>query len=356
MAQVISNLITDIQAPVNFVLMRELLQTAKLRCPYFFGTLPATLEKQKGAPAVKWRRIENLATATTALSEPTGNAAFGNGRSAVNPTITDVTAQPAKYGNAIIVTEEVDLINVNSNSLALMGTIGDNAGRTLNELMRNVYNSETVARLASGVATVTAVVSSISLNDIKYVVNILNNQSAEKFNMAATGSTNIDTKTVRESYIGICHVDVEEDIRNLTGFVGVEQYGAYTDVHATEIGAVGGVRWLSTETAPIDTSAGTTTATNKKGTTNILNDVYSTFIFGKNAVGSVGLGENHTREIYMLGDRIPTVELIRHQPGSSGISDMFNEIGSIAWKAWFVGKVLNSNWVKKIQTCATDFV
>lgn len=354
MAQVVSNLITDIQAPVNFVLMRELLKDAKLRLPYFFGSQPAILQKQMGSLAVKWRRISNLSTATTALAEPTTNAAFGNGRDAVNPTITDVTVSAQKYGNVIITTEEVDLINVNSNTLALMGTIGDNAGRTLNELMRDVYNNETTARFASGVASTALTKSSIALTDIKNVVNLLNNQSAEKFNMAAQGSTNVDTKTVRESYIGICHVDVEEDIRLLTGFVGVEQYGAYTDVHATEIGAVGGVRWLSTETAPIAIDGGTATATAHKGTSNILNDVYSTFIFGKNALGTIGLGENHTKQIYMLGDRIPTVELIRHNPGSSGISDALNEIGSIAWKAWFAGKVLNPNWVKKIETLASD--
>ena len=354
MAQVISNLITDIQAPVNFVLMRELLVTAKLRLPYFFGSLPGKLEKKGGSKSVKWRRIENLATVTTALSEPIGNAAFGNGRSSVNPTITDVNVAIAKYGNAIITTEEVDLINVNSDTLALMGTLGDNAGRTLNEIMRNVYNSETTARFASGVASTAVCISSISANDIKNVVNVLNNQSAIKFSGSLEGSTRVDSKTVRESYIGICHVDVEEDIRALTGFIGVEQYGGYSKVHNTEIGAVGGVRWLATETAPIAIDGGTATATSKKGTSNILNDVYSTFIFGHNAIGSIGLGENHTKEIYMLGDRVPAVELIQHKPGSSGIGDMFNEIGSIAWKSWWAAKVLNSNWVKKIETLASD--
>jgi N4-gp56 family major capsid protein len=354
MAQLITTLVTDITAPVNFVLMRELLVTAKLRLPYFFGSLPGKLEKKQGSASVKWRRIENLATATTALSEQIDTLAFGNGRDAVNPSITDVTVAIAKYGNAIITTEEVDLINVNSDTLALMGTLGDNAGRTLNEIMRDVYDSETTARYASGKTTRTALLSSISLNDIKNVVNVLNNQSAIKFSGSLEGSTRVDSKTVRESYIGICHVDVEEDIRALTGFIGVEQYGGYSKVHNTEIGAVGGVRWLATETAPVAIDAGTTTATSKKGTTNILNDVYSTFIFGKNSIGSIGLGEQHTKEIYMLGDRIPAVELIQHKPGSSGVADMFNEVGSIAWKSWWAAKVLNSNWVKKIETLATD--
>lgn len=354
MAQVISNLITDIQAPVNFVYMRKLLKDANLRLPYMFGSQAAELQKQGGSLSVKWRRISNLTAVTTALSEPTGNAAFGNGRDAVNPTITDVTATVAKYGNVIITTEEVDLINVNTNTMALMGVIADNAGRSLNSVMRDVYDAETTARFASGVTSTAACISSIALTDIRNVVNTLQNNVAEPFNMPSMGSEKVDTKTVRESYIGICHVDVADDIRNLTGFIGVEQYGAYTDVHPTEFGAVGGVRWLSTSEAPVAISGGTATATSKKGTSNILNDVYSTFIFGKDAMGTVGLGENHTEKIYKLHERIPAVELIAHKPGSSGIGDALNEIGSIAWKAHFVGKVLNSAWVKKIETLASD--
>ena len=76
----------------SVVLMEELLSAARKRLPYFNGTLPGQLEKAKGAAAVKWRRIENLAAVTSALSENTEGTtpAFGFGRSTVRPTITDV--------------------------------------------------------------------------------------------------------------------------------------------------------------------------------------------------------------------------------------------------------------------------
>jgi len=134
MALNVSNLTSTIQAPVNYVLMRGLLSAARKVCPYFNETLPGTLGKAQGSASVKWRRIENLDPVTANLSEHTENGplAFGVGRSTVKPTITDVTQAVGKTGNAILTTEEVDLFNVNSNTMALMETLGANAGESLN--------------------------------------------------------------------------------------------------------------------------------------------------------------------------------------------------------------------------------
>ena len=354
MAATITTLTSNITAPVDYVLMRGLLSAARKRLPYFNGTLPGSLEKNQGSASVKWRRIENLSPATTALGEVTGTAAFALGRNTVQASITDVTVAMAKYGNAIIVTEELDLFNVNSRAAQLLEKIGWNAGESLNILSRDVFNGSTNVRYAGTATADTNVVTAISLNDIKYSVNQLNRQSAMKFFAMGTGSRNIGTTPVRESYFGTCHPDVEEDIRSLTGFDDVIKYGGYVATEPGEFGAVAGVRFCTTEIAPISTGAGTTTATGFRGSTNILNDVYSTFIYGKEAVGTVGLGENHTKDIYMMGDRLPTVELIRKAVGSSGVADMYDEIGSLAWKAWFAGKILNQNWLWKIRSLSAD--
>ncbi len=175
-----------------------------------------------------------------------------------------------------------------------------------------------------------------------------------RFTPAGFGSQNVGTQPIRQSYYGICHVDVEEDIRGLSGFIPVEQYGGYTETEPGEFGAAGGVRWCSTEIAPVisDGSTESAVATSYQGSSAILHHVYSSFIYGREAVGSIGLGENHAKEIYMMYDRVPTVEIIQHKPGSSGIADMFNENGTIAWKSWFAAKALNENWIVKIQTLA----
>ncbi len=355
MALVPTNFQSTIQAPVNFVLMETLLSAARKRLPFFNGTLPGSLEKSQGAASVKWRRIENLTAVTSALTEPLESAtpAFGNGRDSVRPTITDQTVAIAKYGNAISLTEEVDLFNVNSKSAALMDTMGANAGESLNTLMRNVFNGASiVVRQANKASTLSSIASAITLNDIKNVVNKLNANSAMKFTPAGFGSQNYNSQPIRQSYYGICHVDVEEEIRDLTGFIPVEQYGGYTETEPGEFGAVGGVRWCSTEIAPIlsDGSHESIVVGTFRESSAILHHVYTSFIYGREAVGSVGLGENHAKEIYMMYDRVPTVEIIYHKPGSSGVADPFNEMGSLAWKAWFAGKVLNGNWIGVINS------
>lgn len=357
MALLQSNFASTVTAPVNFVYMETLLSAARKRLPYFNGTLPGKLEKAQGAASVKWRRIENLAAVTTALGENTEGTtpAFGFGRSSVRPTITDVTVAIAKFGNSINLSEEIDLFNVNSNTYALMDTMGANAGESLNTLMRDVFNGASViVRNAGGAATYSSVAASISVNDIKFSVNQLNRNSAMRFTPAGFGSQNVGTQPIRQSYYGICHVDVEEDIRALSGFIPVEQYGGYTETEPGEFGAVGGVRWCSTEIAPIvsDGSTESAVATSFQGSSAILHHVYTSFIYGREAVGSIGLGEQHAKEIYMMYDRVPTVEIIYHKPGSSGVADPFNEQGSLAWKSWFAGKVLNGNWVVPVRTLA----
>ena len=355
MALAVTNFGSNIPAPINNVYMRGLLSAARKVLPFFNGTLPGTLERAGGSMTVKWRRIENLAAVTTALAELSAGAtvAFGVGRTAVNPTITNITKAVAKYGNAILLTEEVDLFNINTNTMALMETLGANAGESLNSVARIEFDNATTLRYGSGVASKSVVASHIQASDIRYCVNKLNRNSAMKMFSQATGSQNVTTSTVRSSYFGITHPDVEEDVRQITGFIGVEQYGGYTETLVGEYGAVNGVRWVSTEIAPIGSSSGeSVSATSYRGSGD-KTDLYYSYVYGREAVGTIGLGVRYGTGIKMMYEsKEPPVELISHPPGSSGVGDMFNEVGSIAWKAWHATKILNGAWIVKVMTCA----
>lgn len=359
MAALISNTITSVQLGVNFQLMRGLLSAARRRFPFYNGTLPGQLEKNKSTAAVKWERIENLAAATSTLSEITGTASAFFGRDAVQPTTANVTATIAKKGNAIILSEEIELQQMNMRAMQFMDLLGENAGHSLNLLMESVYSAFTQIRYSNGAAgggtADTNVNAKINITDVKYAVNLLNRASALPFTTPGYGSTNVGSSPVRPSYYGICHPDVEEDVRSLTGFISVEQYGGYTETIPFEFGAVGGVRWCATEIIPVSTGAGTTTSDGTiRGATAILNDVYSSYIYGKEAVGSVGFGMNFGTNATMGYDpKKPTaVELIYKPIGTIG-TDLYNEVASIAWKAWWAGKVLNSTWGVKIRSGAS---
>lgn len=361
MATVVTTNATYLTQPVNYVLMKGLLQAARKKLPYFNGTLPGELIKNGGSSAVKWERINNLTAITTALGEFVGNSSFLFGRSLVTPTYSSVTATAAKYGNAIQVTEEVDLFNVNTRSAKLMDTLGANAGESLNTIAKAEYDNATNIRYAANTAGGAStsgksyVTSKMVTTDLQKAVNFLNGNSGMPFTPMATGSRNIGTNPVRVSYYGICHVDAEEDVRVMTGFIPVEQYGGYTETMPFEFGAVNGIRWCSTQVATINLSAGKKTATGYRGSSNILNDVYTSYVYGREAIGTVGLGNMHASNSYeMYNPKYPpAVEVIFKPAGSAGAGDPYNEIASLAWKSWFVAKILNQNWIFKIFHLAT---
>ena len=346
------------QFPVNFQLMRQLLLAAKERAPFYAGTTPGMLSKNGGTDSVRWERIENLTRITTPLTELTGTLALPT-RAGVVPSITQIDATMLKYGNHIFITEELELMSVNARSVKFMDTIGENVGASYNGVMEAVFSASSGAqtRFGNGVASDTLIITGMALNDIKFSHNLINRQGGQKFRADAFGSVNVGSSPVRASYLGICHVDVEEDMRDLAGFISVEQYGGYTQTYPFEFGTVGGVRWVSTELdTMISLDAGTTSASGFRGTSDILNDVYNSYIYGIDAVGTVGLGENHTKEIYMTGDRLPAVELIQHARGTSGVGDPLNEVVSVGWKGWLVGKILQNDWLVKVNTLASDLI
>jgi N4-gp56 family major capsid protein len=350
---------------VNFQLMKGLLSAARKKLPFFNGTLPGQLSKNGGTASVKWERLDNFAPATTALGQIDGtSSAVFFGRSTVTPTVSNVSAAMAKYGNAVLLNEEIDFHQMNYRAARFVDALGANAGESLNLLMETAYstgftNVRYATATAGGGANDSAVTSAITLNDIKYSVNQLDRWSAMKFTPDGFGSQNVGSSPIRASYYGICHSDVEPDIRSLTGFVSVETYGGYTQTMPFEIGHVGGVRFCSTEIIPVSTAiTGASTAAGSQVLRGVgANggyDVYSTYIYGKEAVGSVGLGNMHATTSYEMYDPAnpPAVELITKGLGQVG-TDLYNEISSAAWKAWFAGKVLNANWGVKIRSGAS---
>jgi len=340
--------------PIDVRLQRGLLRAAQRRFPYYSGTMPGMLDQRAGTMTVKWRRIENLSVSSTpaALGE-VATSAFAMGRTPTTPTVTDLTVAVAKYGEFMNVTEEVDLFQVNSGTVQFMNVLGEQAGAKANVLQRNVYNAKTTDRFAAGAASASACASPLTLNDTKWISETLANASAMKFYPQGVGSRNIGTSPIRDTYYGVCHVDNSEDIRLISGFIPSENYAGYTQTINGEIGITGPIRWIETETAPVASGVGTDTTATKGGAA--ATDLYSLFVYGREAVGTIGLGDTWGTEIWTGEHAAPPspIEIIHHPPGTSGVADAFNEMGTIANKFWWAGKILQPNWILKVQVAAT---
>ena len=348
---------TEIAGPVDVDFQISLLRNAKAWCPYFEGTVPADIAEHSGTFTAKWRRIENLAVPSAPLTELTGTPAFPT-RTAAQPTVTDITAAVSKFGNFIFLTEEADLINFNGQTDKLMEILGINAGQALNRQQRNTVEDDSTQILTGGATTATDISggstasSNMKESDIAVARNALERQDALRFTSQTLGSVNIGTSPIRNAYIGICHVDTEEDLRTLAGFNGVENYGGQTETFNAEIGIVGGVRFISTSEGSIDTGNGTAGTGSSTGhgraATTGRTDTYNTVVYGREALGSVGLGFEHVKVTYQAGDTLPGVQVIAHARGSGGVADPLNELSSLGYKTWHASAVLNSNWSRNI--------
>lgn len=351
---------TEIAGPVNVVYQTALLRRAKMLLPHFVGSTPGTVGQHMGTFTVKWRRYEHLTPTTTPLAEITGSVAFPT-RTAVTPTVTDLTATVQKYGQFMFLNEEVDLVNINRPMVELTEVLGEQAGRSLNRLQRNEIEDNSTQVFAGAATTATNVglnsaTGFITRSTLANTVNQLNRQDAMKFLAMTTGSTNIGTAPVRESYWGINHPDVTEDIRLLTGFQAVETYAGQTETAMGEYGHVGGIRFVESTESTIDAGSGassTSSATSDGRATSNRFDVYNTVVLGRDFHGSLGLDASHIKEIYRTGDKLPAVQMITHPRGSGGVADPLNEVSSVGWKSWHAAKILNPNWGRCIKSVAS---
>ena len=356
----------ELQKPINAVLDQTFLRNAKARCPYFVGTQPGTLVRQGGSATLKWRRIDTaadrasggIAPSTTALAELTGASSYMQGRSAATAIFTDVVATVAKYGQFYILNEEVDLFTGwSQQNDKLMETLGIVAGRSMNQLQRDIGENNATEYFAGGVASEGAVLTSIATGDLDNVILTLNVNSALTFMPMTTGSTNIGTTPILPAYWAICHPHVAADVSKLTGFTSVEKYAGQVELGLSEFGTYGlagqAVRFLQTEDASITAGAGGLTATTGlRGATNV--DTYSILIYGQDAIGTVGLGQQQTTQAFMAGDNLPAIEMIVKPKGSSGVADPFDEVMTMAYKFWHTGNVLQPKWARSIVTASVD--
>jgi N4-gp56 family major capsid protein len=358
MAQTITATDVELQKPVNVIFEQTFLRRAQQVLPYFAGTRPGQITKQAGTSTIKWRRIEQETPTTTALSELTTTSSYMQGRDADTPTFTDVTATVAKYGQFYIVNEEVDLYNPNRTTDELVEILGESAGRSLNQLQRDIAEDNSTQRFAANVASIGAVHAIVTTGVLDYAVNELSRNSARTFYPMTTGSQNIGTAPILPSYWAIVHPDVAVDVAGLTGFKSVETYAGQTATVTGEFGYYGkagrGLRFVQSEDASIDLGSGAALSGADLRSTSSDTDVYTIVVYGEDAYGSVGLGKRHTDGVYRAGENKGAFEMIFHERGSGGIADPFNEISTLAWKAFWAGAVLNSAWSRAIRVGATN--
>lgn len=213
---------------------------------------------KNGGKTIEFRRYSQLPKALTALTE----GVTPNGQ---NLNVTAITATVAQYGGYITLSDVLMLTAIDNNLVEAIELLGDQAGRTLDTITREVLVQGTNVLYAGGRAARTSITASdkLTVGDIKKAVREL------KVGLA---------KKIDGSWVAIVHPDCVYDLENDDEWVNASQYAGSTQIFEGEIGKLYGVRFVETTEAKIWAQAGASSIS-----------VYATLVMGANAYGTTAV-------------------------------------------------------------------
>lgn len=289
------------------------------------------------------------------LSGTTGSAGSGSGNFyipvATTPLVegvtpsgsklanADYTVTLAQYGDYVTITDVV--MDTHTDPVLQQATdiLGEQAALTVETLRFNVLKAGTNVFYGNAVAGRSSVVTAISLADQRRVTTALNRQNAKKISQVVASNPDYNTKSVEAAYMAVCHPDLETDIRSMSGFKPVADYGPHTSPFEGEIGSVEQVRYLSsTVIAPWADAGGAKGAMRSTSGTNA--DVYPVLVFGRDAFGIVPL----------KGKSSMTPMVVNPKPAPG---DPLAQRGTVGWKLWTATVILQEAFMARLEVAAT---
>jgi len=284
---------------------------------------------------INWRRPQTIPNATTPLTEgvtPSGSTF----------DYDIVAATLAEYGDWFPLTNKVTDLHEHpvGSDLAMMA--GEQAASTIEEITWGIIRGGTSRELANG-STRSDVNTELSLSLVRKAVKTLKRNKAKRINKVLDGSPKYSTRPVEASYVALCHTDAEYQVRNLAGFISTAEYGQRTLMCEEEFGAVENIRFITSPDLTVFADAGGAKgsgAAELMSTTGTSADVYPILIIGANAFGTVALkGQGAIK---------PRVK----NPGVADSSDPMGRFGSVSWMTWYTAKILNDDWMIRIEVAA----
>lgn len=264
---------------------------------------------KNGGKTIEFRKYSPLAKATTPLTEgvtPDGQQL----------TVSTITATVAQYGGFIELSDVLLLTAIDNNLVEAQEILGDQAGRTLDTITREVLNGGTNVIYAGAKSARSSLTADdkISVSLIKQAVRNL------KVNLA---------KKINGYYVAIIHPDVSYDLMCDPEWISASEYAGSTQLFEGEIGKVHGVRFVETTEAKIWASA----ASGSKS-------VYSTLVLGSNAYGTTSVEGGGLTSIVK-------------QLGSAGTADPLNQRATAGWKAIKTAVRLVETYMVRLETCSS---
>lgn len=287
--------------------------------------LPANNSK-----TITFRRYNALAATPNALTE-------GVTPAAKSLTKTDVSATLVQYGDLISTTDVILDTHEDAVLMEATAVLGEQAAQMIETVRYNVLKAGTNVFYANGASRV-AVNTTVTRTLQRQITRALKRQNGRQITSVVASTPSFNTQQVAASFVALCHPDLEGDIRNMTGFVPVEQYGTVTP-YESEIGKVEDVRYISSTILTQFADAG-----GAKGamlsTTGTSADVYPILYIARDAYGIVPL----------KGKTSLTPMVVNPKPSDS---DPLAQRGHVSWKSMQTAVILNDLWMVRAEVAAT---
>jgi N4-gp56 family major capsid protein len=162
-----------------------------------------------------------------------------------------------------------------------------------------------------------------------------------------SSSPAFNTQPIEPAFIAFVHPDVENDIREMQGFISTKHYAGATPMDG-EIGAVEDVRYIRSTVFESYADGGGLTST-MISTTGTNADVYPVIYVAKDSYGIVPLrGMARGNRMSMNAATISVV-----QPKVTE-TDPLAQRGIASWKVWTETVILNDFGVIRAEVAATD--
>lgn len=294
--------------------------------------------KNKGL-TVKARRFNPFPPLTAPLAEGVTPSVSG-------ASITDVTGTLLQFGDVHGVTDVIEDTHEDPVLNQFVGLSGEQAGATYEQYLYGILKGGTGVSYANGTQP-DHVNTPLTLDKQRAVIRALQASKASKITSILSGSTDIGTTPVEAAYVAVAHTDLGPDIRDLTGFTPVAQYGSMKPICEYEIGAVEDVRYiLSPDLGPTANGGGAHGGV-VLSTGGTYADIYPILFFGKDAFATaplknVGIGKDSNLVVE------PTI--VRAKPSSA---DPLGQRSYVGWKAYFCGMRLNEAWMHRLVVGAS---
>lgn len=286
--------------------VRKTLEFAKPKLVYPQFGQPDLVMQRKGQTA-SWLRFTKLSIPSSPLDDsPTWNP----------ETVTEqtVTATLVLWGNGVELTEALDKTSFLDLPMEYKKLIGQNAGETINEKVRDVLVAGTSVNYANGKSSRQSLISTDTAD-------------LDDFIDVGEGLELSDAPMISDGYVAVISPRVKSRLMKDTAFREATRYlGKDNMLFTGELAEIDGIRFVRTSTAP---------SVANSGSNNSVSAVEQSIILGEGAYGIARL---------LPGD----FDVVVTAPGGHG--DEYKVKTSMAWKVYLKAVILNQTYMRRLET------